>query len=210
MCALWEEFSIIQLTPDREDTIRWCWTAEGATQQKCLFGQIPWELLKAQATSHLEPKCRFFAWTPLHHKILIVDNLLKRGWQQDPIFRLCKQALESILHLCNDYIFSKAVWDLLLSWFNKTDLWIVSQQGSVYAWWKRMRKKVAAQVCRVLDGIVIYFWWELWKERNRRSFQNVEKFVLVVASFIREDLNLCCAAFAPSVWVCIFLVLVFL
>ncbi|KAJ1260431.1 hypothetical protein BS78_10G231700 [Paspalum vaginatum] len=104
---------------------------------------------------------------------------------------------ESINHLCKDCTFSKGVWDLLLSWFNKNDLRTVSQQGSVYGWWKRLRRMVTTQERRLFDGLVIYFWWELWKERNRRSFQNVERSVLAVTSFVKEDLNLRRAAFGP-------------
>ncbi|WVZ50770.1 hypothetical protein U9M48_001995 [Paspalum notatum var. saurae] len=36
---------------------------------------------------------------------------------------------------------------------------------------------------------MVYFWWEIWKERNHRAFHGVEKSVLEVASQIKEDVS---------------------
>ena len=41
-------------------------------------------ILKAKA----EPKCRFLQ-TLMHGKILTAENLQKKGWQNDPICKLC-------------------------------------------------------------------------------------------------------------------------
>jgi hypothetical protein len=35
--------------------------------------------------ANAEPKCRFFAWTLMHKKILMANNLTKRHWPCDPI-----------------------------------------------------------------------------------------------------------------------------
>jgi len=37
---------------------------------------------------------------------------------------------------------------------------------------------------------VIYFWWEVWLERNRRIFQNINKTEQQVASFTKDDVDL--------------------
>jgi len=38
------------------------------------------------------------------------------------------------------------------------------------------------------NGVVIYIAWNLWKERNRRIFENVHKTAQQVASMTKEDI----------------------
>jgi hypothetical protein len=40
-----------------------------------------------------------------------------------------------------------------------------------------------------LDGLIIYFWWNIWKERNRRTFNQKIKMVDEVAYMIREEVQ---------------------
>jgi hypothetical protein len=40
-----------------------------------------------------------------------------------------------------------------------------------------------------LDGFFIYFWWNIWKERNRRTFNQELKLVEEVAYLIKEDVQ---------------------
>jgi hypothetical protein len=39
------------------------------------------------------------------------------------------------------------------------------------------------------DGIVVYFWWNVWKERNRRIFQHSSLDALAVANLIKENVQ---------------------
>jgi uncharacterized phage-like protein YoqJ len=39
------------------------------------------------------------------------------------------------------------------------------------------------------DGLMIYFWWNVWKERNRRTFNQEIKMVDEVAYMIREEVQ---------------------
>ncbi|KAJ1261462.1 hypothetical protein BS78_09G031200 [Paspalum vaginatum] len=63
----------------------------------------------------------------------------------------------------------------------------VDRYGSIYKRWRKIRLKVVKQEHRVFDGLTIYFWWEIWKERNRRTFQNMEKTISALAYLIKED-----------------------
>lgn len=40
------------------------------------------------------------------------------------------------------------------------------------------------------DGLIIHFWWNIWKERNWQTFQQVMKPPLDIAYLIKEDINL--------------------
>jgi len=107
----------------REDEIYWKWTSSGEYTTKSAY-QIQFDesfakikifpIWKARA----EWKCRFFAWTLLHPKILTSNNLSKRNWLHDPICKVCKFNPETLSHLCKDYIFIEEVWSIVRNWFN--------------------------------------------------------------------------------------------
>jgi hypothetical protein len=140
-------------------------------------------------TNLTEPKCQFFAWTLLHNKILTANNLQKRGWNNDPICKLCKREPETVGHLAKDCIFTKSCWSWLSSWYNLSSLPKLDQCSSVYGWWRKCRLKVEKTARKEFDGLCIYFWWEIWKERNRRIFHGLEKREREVANFVKEDFN---------------------
>jgi len=112
--ALWEQVGNVQLQEGTEDTntIRWRWTPDGEYTTKSAY-QIQFEgsysklrltpIWKAQT----EPKCRFFAWTLLHKKILTANNLIKRNWPNDPTCKLCGIDPKTPAHLCKDCPYSK-------------------------------------------------------------------------------------------------------
>jgi hypothetical protein len=48
---------------------------------------------------------------------------------------------------------------------------LVDTTGSLYRFWRKYRMKVDKNRRQIFDGILIYFWWNIWRERNRRVFQ---------------------------------------
>jgi hypothetical protein len=113
-----------------------------------------------------ESKCRFFAWTLLHEKILTANNLQKRGWDHNPICPLCHIDPETPSHLCKDCSYSKSIWRTLLLWTNLNSLANLNQDGQIHTWWRRYRLRIDKPRRRLFDGLVVYFWWNIWKERN--------------------------------------------
>jgi hypothetical protein len=90
-----------------EDEIKWRWTESGEYTTKSAYCiQFEGSFSKIQIAliwkARTEPKCRFFAWTLLHKKILTANNLMKRGWDNDPICKLCGIEQETPTHLCKD------------------------------------------------------------------------------------------------------------
>ena len=52
-----------------------------------------------------------------------------------------------------------------------------------------MTTKVPRSERRRLNGVLIYTFWNVWKERNRRIFDNKIHTVLQVASKIKDDIE---------------------
>jgi len=55
-------------------------------------------------------------------------------------------------------------------------------------WWEEAASKVPKQDRRQFNGIIIYIVWNLWKERNRRIFNNAQKTGQQVAYLTKEDI----------------------
>jgi hypothetical protein len=192
--ALWELTREVTLDNSREDSIRWRWTVDGEYTTKSAY-RIQFEgtfskmkimpIWKAKA----EPKCRFFAWTLLHKKILTANNLSKRNWQHDPICKLCGIEHETPTHLCKDCPFTKEVWELVKQWFGMSILSAIGISGSLQKFWCKCRMKFEKPQRRKFDGIMIYFWWNIWKERNRRTFQQKTLQPRQVALLCKEDIQ---------------------
>lgn len=192
--VLWEGVRDINLEDNREDEIRWRWMTDGEYTTKSAY-QIQFEgtfskfklmpIWKAAA----EPKCKFFAWTLLHEKILTASNLSKRNWPNDPICKLCGIDPETPTHLCRDCPFSLQVWNHLKQWLNLSAMDSVNSTGSLHSYWRKCRTKFDRAQRKVIDGIFIYFWWSIWKERNRRVFQQQSLQPIQVAMLCRDDLQ---------------------
>jgi len=66
----------------------------------------------------------------------------------------------------------------------------------IKARWEEAVKKVPIAERRRLNGVVIYTFWNIWKERNRRIFNNTSETVSQVATRIKEDIEQRRRAFA--------------
>lgn len=122
---LWKAVGSIQLNKAIEDEVWWRWTADGEYSTKNAYLiQFTGRFSKIKITAiwkpKAEPKCRFFAWTLLHKKILTANNLLKRGWTDETDCGLCGNDLETPGHLCKDCPFTKQVWEILKQWLQLT------------------------------------------------------------------------------------------
>jgi hypothetical protein len=87
--------------------------------------------------------------------------------------------------------FAKAVWNQILSWENFNDLQSQLQGVHVHitSWWEEAAMKVPTAERRRFNGVVIYTFWNIWKERNRRIFNHAAETVIQVAARIKEDVE---------------------
>lgn len=148
--------------------ISWKWTADGeystsSAYQTQFVGVYSKMRLTPIWKARAEHKCRFFAWTLMHKKILTAINLFKRGWTDDTDLdcKLCGNEPKTPVHLCKDCPYTKEVWATLGRWFDLSALDSVSDSGSLHAYWWRCRRKFEKRQRREVDGIFIYWWWNI-------------------------------------------------
>jgi hypothetical protein len=112
------------------------------------------------------------------------------GLPCNPICCLCNLSHENMPHLCKDYPFSaEEVWGMILSWTNLSFLSGISSDGSLYDWWKRLRSLCCKKPKKIFDGILIYFWWNIWLERNNIIFQGQQRSIVQVAQLVKDQVG---------------------
>jgi hypothetical protein len=191
---LWNHVRRLQLDESSKDSIIWRWTVDGEYTTKSAYQvqfQGTFSRLKITPVwrAKAEAKCKFFAWTLLHKKILTANNLAKRQWPNDPICKLCNTEPETPTHLCKDCDFTKRAWAFLRQWLGLAVIDNIGPNGSLYNYWRRCRAKFDKTQRRSFDGVLIYFWWNIWKERNRRTFQSKSLQPKEVAFLCKEEIE---------------------
>ena len=96
---------------------------------------------------------------------------------------------QTTTHLCKDCVFSKQVWSDLKQWLGLTAIDIVPMTCSIHSYWRKCRAKIDKDRRKTFDGIMVYFWWNVWKERNRRIFQNKSLQPRQVALLCKEEIE---------------------
>ena len=141
---LWAIMQDVVLLP-RPDAIRWRWTESGvystASAYRCQFmgSCAPFRTAKFWK-GHAEAKCRFFAWTALHGKILTADNL------------------------------ASPVREQVFAWNGRLGVPPPAGGKSLNDWWDETIAALPKEKRRAASGAIIYSVWGVWKERNRRVF----------------------------------------
>ena len=77
----------------------------------------------------------------------------------------------------------------LKQWLNLSVLNTVGMNGSLHNYWRKYCSKFQRRQRKNIDGIMIYFWWNVWKEWNRRTFQQKSQQPLQVALLCKEDIQ---------------------
>ena len=186
----------MQLIQGVRDTITWNWTLDDTYSTRSAYRiQFKGSFARFRRDqiwkAHAENKCKVFTWILIHEKLLTADNLQKRDWPHQDHCALCNGPLETGLHLCLCCPFAKAVWNQILKW-EHFDGNLGQQQAdplSIIPWWEEATAKVPKTEQRRFNGLVIYTFWNLRKERNRRIFKNKMETVLQVAARIKEDIE---------------------
>jgi hypothetical protein len=160
--------SAVHLT-DQDDEVFWRWTSNGrfsvASAYSCQFkGAYTFFPAVNVWKAFTQPKCRFFLWLVLHNRALTADVMQKKNWPYDLFCSLCFCIHETAKHLLYKCNYTEALWrsvanNLELPPYDPVD-WVIYVSGSGD---RAIRRRL---------GNLFFLWWHVWKERNRRIFDN--------------------------------------
>ena len=132
------------------------------------YRSYPWKnVWKTLAPS----KVNFFIWTPSLGKVLTIDNLRKRQLVLLDWCCMCKEDGESIDHLFLHCNAANELWQLVFSMFG---IWWAMPYHVVdllACWTGHTCKTSSAAIWGVIPHCIM---WVIWRERNDRSFEDIE------------------------------------
>ena len=122
----------------------------------------------------------FFVWTAALGKCLTIDNIRKRKvWILDWCY-MCKGNGESVDHLFLHCPIAMDLWSMVLGLFGVT--WVMPHTVLGLLWrcqgsFSRHRK---GYIWSIIPHCLL---WCLWRERNSRCFEDIERPFLVFSRF---------------------------
>ena len=99
--------------------------------------------------------------------------------------------METGMHLCLTCPFAQVVWSQVSLWegLNTFQQALPTSFNSINDWWEAVNKLVPKESRRSFNGMAIYIMWNVWKERNRRIFEQKYLSAQQVASKTKENLK---------------------
>jgi len=119
------------------------------------------------------PKITIFAWLVAKHKILTWDKLQKKGFSGPSRCYLCNRETETQEHLLINCGYTRNLWREVGRLFRKPEKYPKETNEVIFLWQKeKFQCRVVRRAWDLIAGFVL---WMVWKERNRRIFQNKVK-----------------------------------
>lgn len=87
---------------------------------------------------------------------------------------LCDQGDKTTGHLRASCVFTQEIWHRLLARVGFVHL-CPNDNSSMVDWWQQALARILETFRRGFDSLVLLVAWEVWKERNRDTFDNIRK-----------------------------------
>ena len=132
----------------------------------CCF---PWRSIWKSKTPS---KVCFFVWVASLGKILIADNLQRRNIIMVSWCCLCKINGETADHVLLHCPYAKEVWDMIFGMFGVH--WVMPWKtiDLLACWQGSFGRHQHLEIWKCIPHCLM---WCLWRERNSRSFEGIEK-----------------------------------
>ena len=116
----------------------------------------------------------FFLWTAARGRILTLDNLMLRDLPLANRCCMCCCFAESVDHLLTQCLVAYSLWVQMLQAFGIQ--WVMPGfVESLVSCWCNWLGKYASDVWNMVPMVPSCLMWVVWLERNRRSFEVLER-----------------------------------
>ena len=133
-------------------------------------------------------KCKFFAWLIIRNRVWTADKLAARNLPRNEVCPLCRSRPESTHHILVACRYSKRLWGLVAGWASipqaDPSRWPVT--STVRDWWLSVGTLEGVSG-RGFRSLLLLVNWELWLERNERTFKRAERPVYILLLKIKEE-----------------------
>ncbi|RVX12696.1 putative ribonuclease H protein [Vitis vinifera] len=117
-------------------------------------------------------KASFFGWEAAWSRLLTIDQMKRFGWSIPNRCYLCKNEEETIDHLLLFCEKAKMLWLMIFSLFGVQWVMHYSVRRNLLGWHGSFVGKKREKAWR---AALLYLMWTIWKERNRKAFDEVER-----------------------------------
>jgi hypothetical protein len=128
---------------------------------------------------------------------VINDTKMRVQLETRQTYRLVMDTIQNCLcihetteHLLTECNYTEAVWNLIALRFGVPDYISMAAAGGPVQWVKCLLKLGSKKEKKRKLGILFICWWMLWKERNRRIFEDKELAAGRLAGLMQEEITL--------------------
>jgi hypothetical protein len=186
---LWQVLVVVQLTPGREDTLRWCWPGDGVYSAKSAYNAFFAGRARCSMASQIwryraPYGCKFFAWIVSRDRCWTDDRLEHRGLPRPVACPLYDQEPETIHHLLLGCVAAQQVWVWALNLWDRM-AWLPLANTGLLLWWTSWPCPKATH--RDLWTAIVLVFWCIWRYWNDVVFNGATPEVGAILARIRED-----------------------
>ena len=181
-----------------EDQLIWAAANDGKYQVKIGYEIIcnsqRWEVVEVPSQLCWDPACLpkagFFLWLAVQNRILTADRLRRFGIAGPTRCPLCKIECEDVDHLLHECSYSRKCWEWLIQNMGWSSPFPRDFKTFIMNWPNNICKGIYNKLWNISPSIIA---WEIWKERNRRIFNNAEmevnSLITKIEASIVENMN---------------------
>eukprot|EP00253_Pinus_taeda_P009631 PITA_09631 len=177
-----------------KDILRWGNSMKGTFTSKVAYylmdsqnrgdGNVEWKTIWE---ANWWPKVTIFIWLATKNKILTWDRIQKKGFNGPSRCSLCNNDTETRDHLLVRCPYSEKLWLLAKRLFKKPGTNSREFNDLIFNWNKEsFGCRVIQRAWNLTSPFIL---WMIWKERNRRIFQNSAKNPEVIWAQVDESMR---------------------
>ncbi|RVW24487.1 putative ribonuclease H protein [Vitis vinifera] len=159
-----------------EDLFRWKENKNGSFSIKSFYSLLSRDTkppfpARTIWTPWVPIRASFFGWEAAWNRLLTTDRLKRFGWSIPNRCFLCKQEEETTDHLLLFCEKARMLWLLIFSLFGVHWVMHSSVKRNLLGWHVLLWAKKGES----LESCPLCLMWTIWKERNRRVFDDIER-----------------------------------